>query len=216
MNVGVLALQGGFAAHARAVARLGHAAVEVRRARDLEGVDALVLPGGESTVMLDLLARDPALEAALVGLVRRGAPVLATCAGLILLASRVHDPAQRSLGLLDVEVRRNARGRQVHSSEARDDDDRLSLMLIRAPRITRVGPSVEVLATLEGEPVLVRQGAIVGATFHPELTDELAVHALALPAQRTRASTVEDPRGSRSTEVSIGADTSKSGVASAR
>ncbi len=179
-RVGILALQGGFAAHARAVAALGEVPVEVRSARDLSAADALVLPGGESTVMLDLLRRDPSLEVALVALVRAGAPVLATCAGLILLARAVRDPVQRSLGLLDVEVRRNARGPQVHSSEAWDDAHRFPLMLIRAPRISAVGPGVEIVAALDGEPVLVRQGRIVGATFHPELTADLAVHTLAL------------------------------------
>lgn len=184
-RVGILALQGGFAAHARAVAALGDSPVEVRSARELSAADALVLPGGESTVMLDLLGRDPSLEVALVALVRAGAPVLATCAGLILLARTVRDPAQRSLGLLDVEVRRNARGRQVHSSEAWDDAHRYPLLLIRAPRITAVGPGVEILATLESEPILVREGNVVGATFHPELTLDLSVHALALrPAPR--------------------------------
>lgn len=186
-RVGILALQGGFAAHARAVAALGDVPVEVRSARDLSAADALVLPGGESTVMLDLLRRDPALEVALVALARAGAPVLATCAGLILLARSVHDPAQRSLGLLDVEVRRNARGRQVHSSEAWDDAHRLPLLFIRAPRITAVGARVETLATFEGEPILVREGAIVAATFHPELTTNLDVHTRALhPARVTR------------------------------
>lgn len=218
MRVAILALQGGFAAHARAVSALGHVAIEARTAADLEDAEALVLPGGESTVMLDLLGRDPTLERALVALIERGAPVLATCAGLILLAHRVHDPEQRSLDLLDVDVRRNARGRQVHSSEARDDADRFALMLIRAPRIARVGPGVEVLATLEGEPVLVRQGARVGATFHPELTGDLAVHALALtpPAgQRTRVSTNVAPRGSASVTTPSYAETSVPGAASA-
>ncbi len=180
VRVGVLALQGGFDAHARAVGKLGHSPDLVRSARDLDGADALVLPGGESTVMLDLLGRDPGLEQAIVALARSGAPILATCAGLILVASRVRDPDQRSLGLLDVEVRRNARGRQVHSSETRDDRGEHPLVLIRAPRIATVGEGVEVLATLEGEPVLVRSGRCVGATFHPELTDDLSVHALAL------------------------------------
>ncbi len=243
MRVGVLALQGGFAAHARAVTLLGHAPIEVRALRDLRGVQALILPGGESTVMLDLLARDRALEHALIDLVDSGAPVLATCAGLILIASRVHtqpespaesgqhdgvasaqrmpaDPEQRSLGLLDVEVRRNARGRQVHSSQARDDSGRLPLVLIRAPRITRVGSAVEVLATFEGEPVLVREGRCVGATFHPELTDDLSVHAhvldgVPLPTQRTRVSIDESPRGSSSSSGPSTAVTSMSGAASA-
>lgn len=181
MRVAVLALQGAFDVHVRASRALGHDAFEARTARELERAEALILPGGESTVMLDLLGRDPSLERALVALASR-APVLATCAGLILLARHVADPAQRSLGLLDVDVRRNARGRQVHSSETRDDSGRFPLLLIRAPRIVRVGPRVEVLATLGGEPVLVREGRIVAATFHPELTGDLAVHALALAA----------------------------------
>lgn len=196
MLVGILALQGGFDAHARAVTALGHAPILVRTERDLEGVEALVLPGGESTVMLDLLARDPAFERALALRLRR-VPVLATCAGLILLARRVHDPEQRSLAILDVEVRRNARGRQVHSSETRDDTGRFALVLIRAPRISVVGDGVEVLATLGGEPVLVRQGNVFGATFHPELTDDRSIHALALaPGQRMRVATHAAGRGS--------------------
>jgi 5'-phosphate synthase pdxT subunit len=186
MRVGVLALQGGFAAHVAAVRALGHEVRELRSARDLAGIDALVLPGGESSVMLDLLARDPALESGLDALVRGGAPLLATCAGLILSATTVREPAQRSFGWLDVDVRRNARGRQLASSEARDDGDRYDLVLIRAPRIVHVGPGVEVLATLDGEPVLVRQGQRVGATFHPELGADLAIHALALGDQRMR------------------------------
>ena len=165
--------------------------------------------------MLDLLGRDPALEQALIALVHAGTPTLATCAGLILIARRVHDPEQRSLGLLDVEVRRNARGRQIHSSEVRDDSGQRSLVLIRAPRISSVGEGVEVLATLEGEPVLVRQDAIIGATFHPELTTDRSVHALFIESQRKRASISEGPRGSSSIASPSIADTSVSGVASA-
>jgi 5'-phosphate synthase pdxT subunit len=217
MRVGVLALQGGFDAHARAVDALGHAPVLVRAARDLEAVEALVLPGGESSVMLDLLGRDPALEHALVALASR-VPVLATCAGLIVIALHVADPEQRSLGLLDVDVRRNARGRQVHSCETRDDAGALPLVLIRAPRIARVGETVEVLATLDGEPVLVRQSGIVGATFHPELTNDLSVHALALEGkpistQRMRDSIDAAPRGPTSMTGPSMADTIRSGAA---
>jgi len=220
MRVGVLALQGGFDAHARAVATLGHAPVLVRSVRDLSGVRALVLPGGESSVMLDLLGRDPMLEHALIELVEGGAPVLATCAGLILIAARVRGPEQRSLGLLDVEVRRNARGRQIHSSETVDDAGVLPLVLIRAPRISNVGDSVQVLATLGGEPVLVRQGRVVGATFHPELTRDLSVHALVLDPhsgsdQRIRTSISDGPLGSSSISSPSNADTSRSGPASA-
>lgn len=176
-RVGVLALQGAFAAHARALARLGHEAVLVRRPADLDGVDGLVWPGGESTTQLRLLERlglAPALERLRQG----GVPVLATCAGLILLARRVTGPEQPSLGWLDVDVARNAWGRQVESFEAAADPPRddLPLVLIRAPRITAAGAGVEVLATYAGEPVLVRQGAVTGATFHPELTDRLDVH----------------------------------------
>lgn len=214
MRVGVLALQGGFAAHLEAVRALGHEAREVRCARDLAGLEAIVLPGGESSVMLDLLAREPALEAGLHALVQRGAPLLATCAGLILSAAHVAHPAQRSFAWLDVDVRRNARGRQLASSEARDDLDRYDLVLIRAPRITRVGPGVEVLATLDGEPMLVRQGARVGATFHPELGADLAIHALALGAadpqriRNVRAGRGGGPApasGSSTTESSVSA-----------
>ena len=170
MRGGLLALQGAFAAHGTVLEALGHEARLVRTARDVEGLDGLVLPGGESTVMLRLM--DAPLATALDAWVARGGPVLATCAGLI-LAARGVDPAQRSFGWLDVDVRRNGWGRQRDSAEARADDGRC-LMLIRAPRITRVGDA-RIEATLEGEPVLVRSGRVWGATFHPELTDD-ALH----------------------------------------
>lgn len=176
-RIGVLALQGAFAAHARALERLGHVPALVRLPRDLEGLEGIVLPGGESTTMLNLLDRFELAEP-LDRFVRSGAPVLATCAGLILAARAVTHPAQRSFGWLDVDVVRNAWGRQVDSFEARADAprDELPLVMIRAPRIGRVGHGVEVLATFEGEPVLVRAGAFTGATFHPELTESLDVH----------------------------------------
>lgn len=176
-RIGVLALQGAFAAHAQALERLGHTPALVRLPRDVEGLEGLVLPGGESTTMLNLLERF-ALSGPIDRLVRSGAPVLATCAGLILAARGVTHPEQRSFGWLDLDVARNAWGRQLDSFEACADapKDDLPLVLIRAPRITRVGPGVEVLATYGGEPVLVRAGAITGATFHPELTESLDVH----------------------------------------
>lgn len=170
MQVGVLALQGGFAAHVESLRALGHRAVEVRTAAHLDGCEGLVLPGGESSVMLRLLARNPSLRDALDAFVATGAPVLATCAGLILAAREVVGPAQPSFGWLDVRVRRNAYGPQLHSAEAVADDGETPLVLIRAPRIERVGPAVRVELTLGGEPVLVRQANVVGATFHPELT----------------------------------------------
>ena len=111
--------------------------------------------------------------------VRTGRPVLATCAGLILAARHVSGPEQASFGWIDIDAARNAWGRQVHSFEARDDDDRMNMVFIRAPRIARVGEGVEVVARFEGEPVAVRQGSVVAATFHPELAGEPALHALA-------------------------------------
>lgn len=174
--IGVLALQGGFAAHARALAALGHEVALVRTAAQLDACSGLVLPGGESTVHLRLLAQG-GLEAPLGAFVASGRPVLATCAGLVLAAARVLDPEQRSFGLLDVTVRRNAWGRQLASFEARDDGGSIPVVAIRAPRVVDVGPGVRVLATLNGEPILVREANVTGATFHPELTGDLGVHA---------------------------------------
>jgi pyridoxal 5'-phosphate synthase pdxT subunit len=166
-TIGVLALQGGFDAHARALASAGFAPRLVRSAGELAGLGGLVLPGGESTAQLRLLARH-GLEAPLRAFVASGAPVLATCAGLILAAATVEGPAQPSYGFLDVAVARNAWGRQLDSFEALADDG-APLTFIRAPRILRVGAGVRVLLTFEGEPVMVRQGNVTGATFHPEL-----------------------------------------------
>lgn len=175
MNVGLLALQGGFALHAPPLRALGHTVVEVRTAADLARVDGLVLPGGESTAMLRLIQRG-ALADALKAFVASGKPVLATCAGLILAAKHVVGPEQPSFGFLDVGVARNAWGRQLDSFEGTDDSGKLPLVFIRAPRIVEWDDAVEVLATLDGEPVLVRQKNVTGATFHPELTPSLAVH----------------------------------------
>lgn len=172
--VGVLALQGDFAAHARALERAGFAARAVRTPEDLAGLRGLVLPGGESTTQWKLLHRH-GLDQGLRAFVASGAPVLATCAGLILAAARVEQPAQPGFGFLDVTVARNAWGRQIDSFRAVADDGVTALLFIRAPRIQQVGPAVEVLATLSGEPVLVREGNVTGATFHPELTDEIAL-----------------------------------------
>ena len=169
MRIGVVALQGGFALHMTALARLGHAPFEVRSAPDLSNAEGIVLPGGESTAQRRLMAH---LVEALQHRVGSGVPVLATCAGLVLAAKRIrtHDGEQLGFGWLDVTIARNAWGRQVDSFEALDDRGELPLVCIRAPRILEVGPHVSVLATLAGEPVLVRQSRVVGATFHPELT----------------------------------------------
>lgn len=174
-KVGVLALQGGFALHLRSLTALGHRAIEVREAAQLETVDGLVLPGGESTTQLKLIARH-GFRSALERFANSGQPILATCAGLILIASCVVGPEQESLGLLAVKVARNGWGRQLDSFEGIDDAGELPLVFIRAPRILAREPSVEVLSTFEGEPVLVRQKNITGATFHPELNQSLQVH----------------------------------------
>lgn len=175
MRVGVLALQGGSAPHLQRLRAMGHEPVAIRGALDVRDVEGIVLPGGESTAQHRLMSRQPGLLDALRVRVREGAPVLATCAGLILAARRVR-PEQPSLRWLDVTVRRNAWGRQLDSAEARADDG-TELVLIRAPRIEATGDGVRVELTLDGEPVLVRQGRIWGATFHPELTASDAIHA---------------------------------------
>ena len=174
-RVGVLALQGGYAAHVDALKSIGCEAVLVRYAEQLDTLEGLILPGGESTTHLKILARE-ALGDPLDTFVRSGRPVLATCAGLILAAREVTSPEQKSFAWLDVCVQRNGWGRQLDSFEAFSDDGTLPLLFIRAPRITQVGTTTEVLATYENEPVFVRQGSFYGATFHPELTRDPQVH----------------------------------------
>jgi 5'-phosphate synthase pdxT subunit len=179
MRVGVVALQGGVAPHLEALREIGCDAVPVRRADEAAACDGLVLPGGESTAQARLMASS-GLDQAMVDHVRQGRPVLGTCAGLVLLAcdGAPGDRARR-LRHLDVTIDRNAWGPQIESFEARSDDGRLPLVFIRAPRIRAVGDAVEVLARYAGEPVLVRQGAVVAATFHPELTPDRTVHRVA-------------------------------------
>jgi len=176
-RVGVLALQGDFEAHVRALAARGVKAVEVRTPADLDGVNGLVLPGGESTTMLTLM-EGSRLGQRLSEVVRGGVPVLATCAGVILLAREVRHPAQPSLGLLDATVERNAYGRQVDSAvvalEVCEPEElgagQLEGVFIRAPRVRELGSEVRVLARRGNDAVLVRQGSLLGATFHPELS----------------------------------------------
>jgi 5'-phosphate synthase pdxT subunit len=175
-----MALQGGFEVHAIRLRSLGHSVLEVRNAGDLAQVDGLVLPGGESTAQWQLL-QAANLVAPVRAFVAAGRPLLATCAGMILAAQRVTDAAgteRPSLSLIDIDVIRNAYGRQLDSFEGRDDDDQYDLVFIRAPRISRIGPGVTVLARLRGEPILVRRGSTVAMAFHPELTDDLSLHAL--------------------------------------
>jgi 5'-phosphate synthase pdxT subunit len=191
VRVGVLAVQGDFAAHSRALERAGVTAFAVRTAAELARADALVLPGGESTAMLYGLARD-GLESPLREALAAGRPVLGTCAGAILLAREVTQPAQRSLGALDVAIERNAYGTQLDSfvCSAEVDDPRselagLECVLIRAPRISRVGPGVTVHARVKGDPALVSQGKVFAATFHPELTDDPRVYLAWLRTARS-------------------------------
>jgi 5'-phosphate synthase pdxT subunit len=183
MKIGVLAVQGDFAAHARALSRLGVEAIEVRRADEIERIDGLIIPGGESTTMLKFLSEEN-LSPAIKQFAESGRPLFGTCAGAILLAREALSPAQTSLDLIDISVERNAFGRQVDSFigyvETTLEGGRMEAVFIRAPRIRRVGHRVEVLAALDGEPVLVRERNILAATFHPEMTGDERVHRLFL------------------------------------
>jgi 5'-phosphate synthase pdxT subunit len=179
LKVGILAVQGDFEAHAAMLARMGVDYVFVRRPRDLEGMDAVILPGGESTTQLKFLV-DEGLDTSLLAHAATGGAIFGTCAGAILLAREVRNPAQQSLGLADITVIRNAYGRQL-ASEVRHGVTAISpepveMVFIRAPIIERVGPDVSVLAESEGQPVLILQGRILIATFHPELTRDTTVH----------------------------------------
>jgi 5'-phosphate synthase pdxT subunit len=200
-RIAILALQGDYAAHAAALRDLGIEAVEIRRPELLDDYDGLVLPGGESTTLLRLLGEEG--KGALRRFAGRGVAILGTCAGLILLARRVTSPPQSSLGLLDVDVARNAYGRQVDSFtdsgewivKGKTDGRPLEMVFIRAPRILRCGRDVEVLARRNGEPVLVRQGRILAAAFHPELAKDRRVHEEFVQLARlAREGTAELPR----------------------
>lgn len=181
-RIGILALQGDFAAHGRAVEAAGGTPVEIRRPTELAEVRGLIIPGGESTTLIRLL-REYGFDSAIRDFHRTGAPIYGTCAGLIILAKEVENPHQESLGLLDVTVRRNAYGRQIESFV---DVGRIRLngngstesemVFIRAPRITRIGEGVDVIGDLKGEPTLVRHGTIWGGTFHPELSEPFEIH----------------------------------------
>jgi len=180
-RVGILAIQGDVAAHARALARAGAEVCEVRTEKDIDGLDALVLPGGESTTISKGMAR-LGLYAPLRERIRAGMPVLGTCAGAILLARQVENRPVETLEVLDIIAVRNAYGTQVDSFAAQVDAgaakglEGLRCVFIRAPRLHRPGEDVRVLARVDGEPVLVQQGHVLAATFHPELTDDPRVH----------------------------------------
>lgn len=199
MKIGVLALQGDFECHQRRLAELGVQPLSIRKSKELKTVSGLIIPGGESSTLLKLLT--PELQGFLVEAITEGMPVLATCAGLILLAKRVENPRQESFAVLDIDVKRNAYGRQIdscvdqslHWTKAgrqalrtlKDGEaighQTVEGVFIRAPTITRVGPTVEVLIERGSDSVLVRQNNIFGATFHPELSDKArSVHELFL------------------------------------
>lgn len=181
--VGVLALQGAFAAHQQVLESLGEATAQVRTPSDLARVDTLVMPGGESTAMSRLLVTSGLFDE-VKERVADGMPVFGTCAGMILLAKEVLDgrPDQLSFGAIDISVRRNGYGRQVDSFESDIEvvglDHAFHAVFIRAPKVCAVGPAVDVLATHEGVPVLVRHGHVMVASFHPELTGDARLHAM--------------------------------------
>lgn len=184
-RIGVLALQGAVREHVKAIREIGAEPVEVRLPRDLVGLDALVLPGGESTTMRKLIDAYGLLEP-IRAMAAGGAPMLGTCAGMILLSQRIDDGDEPVLAALDISVRRNGYGRQLESFESELDvpalgDTPLHGVFIRAPIVTGVGREVEVLATDdEGRPVAVRQGRLLATSFHPELTDDRRLHRLLL------------------------------------
>jgi pyridoxal 5'-phosphate synthase pdxT subunit len=178
MNIGVLAIQGDYEAHKARLQQLGAEVTLVRKPEQLDAIDAIVIPGGESTTFLNFLEEHGFLEK-LRDFVR-AKPTFGTCAGAILLAKEVENPPQVSLGALDIRVQRNAYGRQIHSSiregNTKIGDAPLEMVFIRAPKIVATGKGVEVLATESGDPVLVRQGKIMASTFHPELSGDTRVH----------------------------------------
>jgi 5'-phosphate synthase pdxT subunit len=178
-RIGILAIQGDYAAHADALVEAGAIPIEVRKREELQDLDGLIIPGGESTTMLKFLERRHLFED--LKDFCQSHPVFGTCAGAILLAREVRNPAQTSLAILDAVIERNAYGRQVDSSILFSDTKlpggKLEMVFIRAPRIVETGPRVEVLAQRDGRPTLIREGNRMAATFHPELTpDDRRVH----------------------------------------
>jgi 5'-phosphate synthase pdxT subunit len=187
MKIGILAIQGDFEAHAKALARIGVDHSFVRRAGELANLSGVILPGGESTTHLKVMTEEGLFDA-MKQFAGDGGAFFGTCAGTILLAREVHGPAQRSLNLLDVVVLRNGYGRQlasdVHTNATQLRKEPLEMVFIRAPIIESVGQGVEILAEDAGHPVLVRQGRVLAATFHPELTSDTTVHEYFLKMSR--------------------------------
>ncbi len=181
-TIGVLALQGAYEAHAKTLRALGATPKLVRLPADLEGIDGLIMPGGESTTMLKFLERHNFFDTLKTFV--RTTPTFGTCAGAILLAKSVENPAQKSLAALDITIERNAYGRQIDSTiltaPTKLEGGPLEMVFIRAPRIVGTGPDVEILASRDEYPVLVRQDHLLAATFHPELSSDHRVHELFL------------------------------------
>jgi 5'-phosphate synthase pdxT subunit len=188
LTIGVLALQGAYDAHARTLTALGAIPRLVRTPDDLDGLDGLIMPGGESTTMLKFLERNGFFDVLQTWV--KSTPTFGTCAGAIMLAKHVTNPDQPGLNAIDITVERNAYGRQIDSAilEAKTKlgDEPLEMVFIRAPRIQQVGEGVEILAERDGYPVLVRQGSVMAATFHPELSDDPRVHAEFLKLVKNR------------------------------
>jgi pyridoxal 5'-phosphate synthase pdxT subunit len=213
MKIGVLALQGDFDAHRKRLEELGTEVVLVKKPDQLNEIDGLVIPGGESGTFLKLLG-----EAGFEKLKQfvRVKPTFGTCAGAILLANEVENPKQTGLGALDIRIRRNAYGRQIDSSirqgrllegksDGKSGESPIEMVFIRAPRIERVGPDVEVIAAEGSDPVAVRQGRVMAATFHPELSDDTRVHQAFLDLVRN-ARLVDETRGLFSGKPSLSAE----------
>jgi 5'-phosphate synthase pdxT subunit len=179
-TIGILAVQGDFAMHAKMLDRIGVPWKLIKHAEDFAGIDGLILPGGETTTMLKFLTEQKIADA-ITRLASEGKPIFGTCAGAILMAKEVLNPAQERLGLIDISIERNAYGRQVDSSVQMGEcpeisDHPIEMVFIRAPIIRRVGQSVKVLGRADNLPVLVEQGNLLAATFHPELTDDQTIH----------------------------------------
>jgi 5'-phosphate synthase pdxT subunit len=178
MKIGVLALQGDFDAHRKRLEELGAEVVLVKKPEQLDDIDGLIIPGGESSTFLKLLGEQGFQKLSEFVHTR---PTFGTCAGCIMLAAEVENPEQKGLGALDIRVRRNAYGRQIDSAimtaQSKLPGGPMEMVYIRAPRIESVGKNVEILAERDGHPVLVRQGRTMAATFHPELSDDTRVHA---------------------------------------
>lgn len=179
VKIGILAIQGDYEAHAKMLDRLGVKWAYVRRPEDIDGVAGIILPGGESTTHVKVM-REEGLWDAIEQFAAHGGALFGTCAGAILLAREVHNPPQASLGLLDMSILRNGYGRQlasdVHEGKTKLSDQPIEMVFIRAPIIQKTGEGVEVLARDAAHPVLVQQGRMLAATFHPELTDDRTVH----------------------------------------